>query len=139
MPKYVRIALYILFVVVYVSEPYNIYDGMFLACFRKYFYVAVIAIGMSNFLLNPDAIVSFKKKNVFHYLGKVSYGVYMYSNILIAIIIEKIIAPYNMVNMYLYFFLNIALTIIISIISYELFEKQFLKLKTRFEVVKTSR
>jgi peptidoglycan/LPS O-acetylase OafA/YrhL len=63
----------------------------------------------------------------------------MYSNILIAIIIEKIIAPYNMVNMYLYFFLNIALTIIISIISYELFEKQFLKLKTRFEVVKTSR
>ena len=139
MPKYVRIALYILFVVVYASEPYNIYDGMFLACFRKYFYVAVIAIGMSNFLLNPDAIISFKKKNVFHYLGKVSYGVYMYSNILIAIIIEKIIAPYNMVNMYLYFFLNIALTIIISIISYELFEKQFLKLKTRFEVVKTSR
>ena len=64
MPKYVRIALYILFVVVYVSEPYNIYDGMFLACFRKYFYVAVIAIGMSNFLLNPDAIVSFKKKKV---------------------------------------------------------------------------
>ena len=138
-PKYVRIALYILFVVVYASEPYNIYDGMFLACFRKYFYVAVIAIGMSNFLLNPDALISFKKKNVFHYLGKVSYGVYMYSNILIAIIIEKIIAPYNMVNMYLYFFLNIALTIIISIISYELFEKQFLKLKTRFEVVKTSR
>ena len=138
-PKYVRIALYILFVVVYASEPYNIYDGMFLACFRKYFYVAVIAIGMSNFLLNPDSLISFKKKNVFHYLGKVSYGVYMYSNILIAIIIEKIIAPYNMVNMYLYFFLNIALTIIISIISYELFEKQFLKLKTRFEVVKTSR
>jgi peptidoglycan/LPS O-acetylase OafA/YrhL len=139
MPKYVRIALYFLFIVVYASEPYNVYDGMFLACFRKYFYVAVIAIGMSNFLLNPDAIISFKKKNVFHYLGKVSYGVYMYSNILIAIIIEKIIAPYNMVNMYLYFFLNIALTIIISIISYELFEKQFLKLKTRFEVVKTSR
>ncbi len=138
-PKYVRIALYFLFIVVYASEPYNIYDGMFLACFRKYFYVAVIAIGMSNFLLNPDALISFKKKNVFHYLGKVSYGVYMYSNILIAIIIEKIIAPYNMVNMYLYFFLNIALTIIISIISYELFEKQFLKLKTRFEVVKTSR
>jgi peptidoglycan/LPS O-acetylase OafA/YrhL len=131
--------LYFLFIVVYASEPYNVYDGMFLACFRKYFYVAVIAIGMSNFLLNPDAIISFKKKNVFHYLGKVSYGVYMYSNILIAIIIEKIIAPYNMVNMYLYFFLNIALTIIISIISYELFEKQFLKLKTRFEVVKTSR
>jgi peptidoglycan/LPS O-acetylase OafA/YrhL len=139
MPKYVRIALYFLFIVVYASEPYNVYDGMFLACFRKYFYVAVIAIGMSNFLLNPDALISFKKKNVFHYLGKVSYGVYMYSNILIAIIIEKIIAPYNMVNMYLYFFLNIALTIIISIISYELFEKQFLKLKTRFEVVKTSR
>jgi peptidoglycan/LPS O-acetylase OafA/YrhL len=101
--------------------------------------VAVIAIGMSNFLLNPDAMISFKQKNIFHYLGKVSYGVYMYSNILIAIIIEKIIAPYNMVNMYLYFFLNIALTIIISIISYEVFEKQFLKLKTRFEVVKTSR
>lgn len=139
MPKHVRIGLYLLFIAVYAYEPYDIYDGIFLACFRKYFYVAVVAIGMLNFLLNPDALIHFKKKNVFHYLGKVSYGVYMYSNILIAIIIEKIIAPYNMINMYLYFFLNIALTLIVSIINYELFEKQFLKLKTRFEVVKTNK
>lgn len=138
-PKYVRLLLYTLFVVIYASEAYNMYDGAFLACFRKYFYVGIVAIGMLNFLLNPDPLISFTKKNIFHYLGKISFGVYMYSNILIPIIIEKIIVQYNMVNMYFYFLLNIILTIIISVISYELFEKQFLKLKTRFEVVKTSR
>lgn len=138
-PKIARIGIYILFIVIYVDSAYNMYESNFLATTRKYFYIAVISIGMINFLFNPDALIKVNKKGVFHYLGKISYGIYMFSNILIPIIIEKIIVPYNAVNMYFYFFLNIALTIIISIISYELFEKQFLKLKAKFEVVKTSR
>lgn len=137
--KYVRICLYILFVVVFMYEPFIIYDGMFLACFRNYFYVGVAAIGMLNFLFNPDSLIKIRKKTMFHYLGKISFGIYMYSNILVAIIIEKIIVPSNFVNMYFYFFLNIMISIIVSIISYELFEKQFLKLKSKFEVVKTNR
>ncbi|MES2565286.1 MAG: acyltransferase [Bacteroidota bacterium] len=139
MPKIARIGLYLLFIIIYADSAYNMYESNFLATLRKYFYVAVIAVGMLHFLFNPDALIKFKNKNFIHYLGKISYGIYMYSNILIAIIMEKIIVHYNIANMYIYFLLNIGLTIAISIISYELFEKQFLKLKKRFEVVKTNR
>ncbi len=40
-------------------------------------------------------------------------------------------------NMYFYFALTFALSLIIPIISYELLEKPFLKLKQRFALVKT--
>ncbi len=138
-PKYARILLYFLFIIIFSSESHVIYDGIFLACFRKYFYVGIAAIAMLNFLFNPDSLFKIKSKNIFHYFGKISYGIYMFSNILIPVIIEKIIVPMNFINLYFYFFLNITLTLLLAIISYELFEKKILKLKSKFEVIKTRR
>lgn len=138
-PKFVRVCLYVLFLVMFGYEAYFICNGTFLAAFRNYFYIGIAAMGMLNFLFNPDALIKIRKKTVFHYLGKISYGIYMYSNILVTIIIEKIILPNNLYNFYIYMLLNIVLSIVISIISYELFEKQFLKLKSKFEVIKTRR
>lgn len=139
LPKYSRVCLYLLFIIIFAYEPYNIYDGIFLACFRKYFYISILAIGMINFLFNPDALIKIHKKTIFHYFGKISFGIYMYSNFFVVIIIEKIIARFNIINLGFYFFLNIAFSLIIPIISYELFEKQFLKLKSKFEIIKTQR
>lgn len=137
--RWSRILVYLLFIAMYSYEHYNIYDTVFLACFRKYFYCGIAAFAMANYLFNPDAFFNFKKKNILHYLGKVSYGIYMYSNILLIIIIEKVMLRFGYTNMYLFFFLNIVVTLVVAAISYETLEKFFLKLKTRFEVVKTKR
>ncbi len=134
-----RLLVYILFVAIYSYEYYNIYDGVFLSCFRKYIYGGFAAFAMANYLFNPDAFFNFKKKNILHYFGKVSFGIYMYSNIVLPIIIEKIMVAHALTNMYLFFGLNILITIVISAISYETLERFFLNIKAKFEVIKTAR
>ena len=139
LPKYSRVGLYLLFLIIFAYEPYNIYDGVFLSCFRKYFYVSIIAVGMINFLFNPNTFIKIHKKTIFHYFGKISFGIYLFSNFFVLIIIEKVIARFNIINLGFYFLLTFVISLIIPIISYEFFEKQFLKLKPKFEIIKTQR
>ena len=94
---------------------------------------------MVNFIFNPNPLFKVPFEKVFNYLGKISYGVYLFSNVLIPIIVKKFMYKWETQNMHLYFFLNIFLTILISAVVYELLEKQLLKVKKRFEVIKTSR
>jgi peptidoglycan/LPS O-acetylase OafA/YrhL len=138
-PLSIRIMLFLLFAAMYSYEPYNNWGGVFLACFRKYFYCGIVGFLMMNYLFNEKALFNFKKKNILHYLGKISYGIYMYGNIVLIIAIEKIIVNNNIHNIYAYFSIVIGLTLLIAAISYETLERYFLKLKTRFEVVKTVR
>ena len=137
-PVSIRVMLFILFIIVYSYESYSNWDTFFLACFRKYFYCGIAGFLMMNYLFNDRAVFNFKKKNILHYFGKISYGIYMYGNIILVIAIEKIILFYNIHNMYLYFIIVIGLTIAVSAVSYETLEKYFLKLKTRFEVIRSN-
>ena len=137
-PGTVRILLYLLFLFVFTVDIYTSWDNIFLACFKKYFYMLIAGFAMMNYLFNPDAKLVMKKKNIFHYFGKISYGIYIYHNIFLAIVIKKIMLNYNLHNMYLYFLIMFAGSIIIPIISYELYEKWFLKLKARFEIIRTT-
>lgn len=137
--KLFRIALYVTFLLVYFLEPVYQYDTLFAAAVKKYFYCAIVGFGMANFIFNPNPLFKVPFEKVFNYLGKISYGVYLFSNVLIPIIVQKFMWKFDSQNMYLYFFLNIALTILISAIVYELFERQLLKIKKRFEVIKTTR
>ncbi|SHL15572.1 Acyltransferase family protein [Flavobacterium xanthum] len=77
----------------------------------------------------------FLENNTLKYLGKVSYGIYMYHvlGIYLAInILLKINKNFNgfgvLNNLFLYFF-SVAFTIIISQISYRYYESYFLKFK----------
>jgi len=105
------------------------------------FYSVLFCYIILNLAANPNSIVNldFKWTN---YLGKVSYGLYLYvaiMRILCLPLTEKIYGrdlngwQMNVV----YYFTTIGSTILISIISYEIFEKPFLRVKKRFEVVKT--
>ncbi len=61
----------------------------------------------------------------------------MYSNILLLVIIKKIMVADSLKNIYFFFFITILLSILVPILSYELFEKHVLKLNTRFRKIKT--
>ena len=113
------------------------FSNMFNGVLRRPVYIALLALPMMDLLFNPSRAGIFGKRNPLLYLGKISYGIYMYGNILVPIVIKKVMLTYSIYNMYFYFALVFTLSLIIPIISYELLEKPFLKLKQRFALVKT--
>lgn len=139
LPKYLRVLLYIILVSALLIEPVVLWDTMYLAAFKKYFFMALISVLLLDFNFNPDYKHRLKKQSLIHYFGKVSYGIYMFSNILILFVIKKIMWKFELNNVYIFFILNISLSIIIPIISYELFEKHILKLNKKFRSIATKR
>jgi len=95
-----------------------------------------------NISSNPKSLISLENK-VFNFLGKISYGIYMYHMIVIFISI-KILNTSNLIeenyiifNVVLYI-LSLGITILVSNISYIYLEKRFLSLKSRYSNIETS-
>lgn len=105
------------------------------------FYSLLFCYMIINLATNPNSIINidFKWTN---YLGKVSYGLYLYGAIMRIFCLaftEKIygcaLSGWQM-NV-VYYLTTLASTIGVSMLSYEFFEKPFLRIKSRFAVVKT--
>lgn len=102
---------------------------------------------MMNYVFNPEAKFRWGPKNIFNYLGRCCFGIYLWGNILLQIIIMKIfLAPNKPITDWLinhlgfgitYWFIVLGFSIAVPVISYELIEKPFMKLKSRFAIVKT--
>jgi peptidoglycan/LPS O-acetylase OafA/YrhL len=92
-------------------------------------YAVLFAIIILNLAANPNSLVRLESKPL-HYLGKISYGLYMYhlAAIAIAHYLTQQIAPGNNVLLY---GLSVVLSIGISAASYEWFESRFLRTKKR--------
>ena len=135
--KSVRCFLFIVLISSLLIEPVVAWNSLVLVGFKKYFYLSIIAILLLDFNFNPLYNHILNKNSFIHYLGKVSYGIYMYSNILLLVIIKKIMVADSLKNIYFFFFITILLSILVPILSYELFEKHVLKLNTRFRKIKT--
>lgn len=134
-----RLGLWIILIAALAIEPAVHWDSAFLAGFKKYFYTAVIAVLLLDYNFNDRYRHVFGKNSVFHYLGKVSYGIYMYGNILLLIVMKKIIYGKGIDNLYLYFILLIGASLLVPVVSYELIERPVLKLKKRFARIQTRR
>ena len=134
-----RLILYLLLLIVYVIDPVYTYGSFFEIVVKKYFYVCILGMGMVHFIFNDDKLFNLPFQRALNYLGKVSYGIYLFSNVLIPIIVIRFMYKWSSSNMCLYFFLNVFLSISISVIVYELIEKQVLKLKKKFEVIHSKR
>ena len=87
-----------------------------------------------NLAKNPDSILSLEN-SVFNYLGKISYGMYMYHTIAVVIGV-KISHSFGNSNLVSYP-ISYILTIIMAGLSYQYFEKPFLKIKDKFTTVKS--
>ena len=101
---------------------------------QKDFYCEIYSIFFGililNFAANPNRIFSMENK-VLNYLGKISYGIYMYHYILI-IITLRFCQNYNIQNNFIYYTFSIASTILIASISYKYFEKRFIDKKLAY-------
>lgn len=137
--RFLRYSLVLILILSLMIESIVLWDSMFLAGFKKYFYIIIISILLLDFNFNSNYKHSLNKNSFIHYLGKVSYGIYMYSNVLLLIVIKKIMWHFNTNNIYFFFFITFTLSILIPIISYELFEKHILKINEKFRKIKTGR
>ena len=104
-------------------------------------FVSYTAVGITTSMILFAVLKSAFLKRVFSvhlfvYLGKRSYGLYVYyllGNGVAAFMITKLeFLPSSMLASFLY---ALIFTVIISILSYKVIETPFLKLKKRFEVI----
>jgi len=103
--------------------------------FAPIFESILLLIIILNISQNKNSLIKIKS-SILHNLGKISYGIYMYHVVLILFVLKIIkelhINSQVVSNLVLYFSV-IALTIIISKISYNYIEKPFLLIKDRIK------
>ena len=134
---WIRAGVYAIFLLLLCFDDVHQTDGLFQVLFKRLIYTSILGFLLLNYLFNPNAWFNFKKKNIFHYLGKISFGIYMYHNILFSVVFLKILINNNLYGFWIFWAVYVPMVIILSILSYEFFEKHFLKLKSRFALVKT--
>ena len=79
------------------------------------------------------------ENRLFDFLGKISYGIYVIHPLLIFMFSKILFGNFNnsIGSITLLYLLIIVATIIISFISYQFFEKPFLKMKSRYAIIKS--
>lgn len=118
--------------ILYISLISLLFFGVYIKGINQEFYALIFTLILMNLAKNPNSILSLENP-VFDYLGKISYGMYMYHTIAVVIGV-KIAMNFEQSNWVIYPIAYI-LTISISAISYQYFEKPFLKIKGRFTTV----
>ena len=123
------------------------FSTIFMVCWKRFLYLCLAGLLMMNFVFNPNSFFRWGPKHVFNYLGRCCFGIYLWGNILLQIIIYKIYcAPNKPITDWLthhigpgktFWLIVLGFSIVVPIISYELIEKPFMKLKNRFAVVRT--
>lgn len=99
----------------------------------KEFYSIWFGIIILNFAANKDNLISLEGRPI-HYLGKISYGLYMYHTIAIVLALQTTVWLGAPVDALLYP-LSLALTVLLAGLSYKYFESYFLNFKTNFTKV----
>jgi peptidoglycan/LPS O-acetylase OafA/YrhL len=99
-------------------------------------------VGLSTSLvifsvLNNDFLKKIFSQKIIVFLGKRSYGLYLY-HLLSIEVVSYLFTKINLlptVNLVATFFISMLFTVIISIISYKLIETPFLKLKQKYGII----
>lgn len=128
-------------VIVYAIIAITTVKGLVVPWYNNEWYAIVFTIVILNLAANKNSIINLEFKPL-NYLGKISYGLYMYHNIAHTVLL-KVIMLYSIMDVssitggIIYHLLSIAFTVVLSALSYEYFEKWFLSLKDRFASVKS--
>lgn len=93
-----------------------------------------------NQINNKRPLISLENR-VFDYLGKISFGLYVYNPLVIyyiAYLFNLFETDNTLLKLILVYLINLISIIIVSHLSYFYFEKRFLKLKNKYTVVKSA-
>lgn len=126
--QYFQVGLWLLLIILQ-------YFSIYFPAINQEVYSIIFAILIANLAVNPLNIVSLENP-IFNYLGKISYGLYMYHLIAASVVIKYSIWYFGKSNWAIYIG-TIGLTVIFASISYHFLEKPFLKIKHRFTTVKS--
>ena len=115
--------------------PPSIQDGIHLA-YSFLFLVIIIHVSAGKVKLNLE-------NDVLNYLGKISYGIYMYHFMVIPFVLwlckRYLIVDSEVLMNIIIYTLTILLTIIVSGLSYKFFELPFIKMKSKYSPIKSGK
>lgn len=114
--------------------------GVEIPCVNHEFYSLFFIIIILNLAANPDSYFSLENK-VMDYLGKISYSIYMWHGIALIVGLKTAMVFNPKMDDFfsnaVYYVLSFAVTLGLSIASYEGFEMQFLKFKHLFAKIQS--
>jgi peptidoglycan/LPS O-acetylase OafA/YrhL len=117
---YLAIIITVVLIVAGIEIPFIHYE----------FYALLFGIIILNFAANKKIIISLENR-VFNYLGKISYGLYMYHPVGIILSLWLAVSLGHTTNWLLYP-LSVIMTIGIASFSYKYYESLFLKIKQKY-------
>ena len=101
--------------------------------FNNEIYAVLLGYQVCNFAANPKPIFSLENK-LFTYLGKISYGLYMFHPLAIICAVKIFLVLYYTKSILVYP-LTVAVAIVLAALSYQFFEKYFIKKKVKYSAV----
>jgi peptidoglycan/LPS O-acetylase OafA/YrhL len=107
--------------------------GVYIPYIHSEFYASLFGMIILNFAANKDIRITLETP-ILNYLGKISYGLYMYHPIGIVLALY-FVSKFGYITNWILYPLSIVLTIIIAATSYRYFETLFLRFKPRFSKV----
>ncbi len=114
---------------------YMLHEGIRIEHLYKETYAVLFGIIILNFASNPNLHFSLEA-GIFRYLGKISYGLYMYHPIGIVLAVNAAMLV-GLANDFIIYPLSVALAVTLAGLSYRYFESIFLRLKLNFSSVRS--
>ncbi|MGH1388159.1 acyltransferase family protein [Kordia sp.] len=129
--KYLKVVILVLFILYFFTDLIKGIDP------NLYHFISMILFSFVILTLSYSPVIIIRNKQL-NYLGKISYGIYMFHPLvmqLVGLVLLKLVAKVEMSDItiiLLSYGLVFGITFIVSHLSYQYFEKPFLKLKNKF-------
>jgi len=107
--------------------------GYYFSFFNNEIYAVLLGYQVCNFAANPKPLFGLENK-LFNYLGKISYGLYMFHPLAIVCAI-KICLLLQFTHSILVYPLTVIIAIALAGFSYQFFERYFIRRKTKYSVI----
>jgi len=101
----------------------------------NYFFIGLSMVSLLIFVKNNNMIKEFFSNKYMVFLGKRSYGLYLYH--ILGNYLGQCFQKYYIDSLFMNFVVSFIFTILISVISYKFIEAPFLRIKKKFEIIES--